>query len=209
MFAWVRFPVMLNRACIYNVGQNPSQRIHCERAAQVTPSGLGRPAFQPPAPPLDFLEPERDRTMRFEHRKDSPHAYGFFFIDDQASSAWDDVIAEQRIAAGPLSLFSRRGHLVARALPDQFALKLREREEDVQRQPSQRRAGVELLRDRREAHFVLLEDAQHAREVQQRPAWPVYFVHHHAIQLARFHRAEQSRQRRPVHVGAGETAVVI
>src|SRR6266849_2930752 len=42
-----------------------------------------------------------------------------------------------------------------------------EREQDVQSQPSQRRAGIELLGDGHETYVVLLEETKHSGEVQQ------------------------------------------
>jgi hypothetical protein len=56
---------------------------------------------------------------------------------------------------------------------------------------------------------VLLEHAQHPREIEQRPAQTVDFIYHDAIQFARFDCVEQPCQSGPVHVGAGEAAVVI
>src|SRR5882724_5539356 len=68
---------------------------------------------------------------------------------------------------------------------------MREREQDVQRQPSQRRARIELLSNGHEAHVVLLEDTQHAGEVQQRSAQAVDFIYDYAIEFACFDRLEQ------------------
>src|ERR1019366_4768253 len=100
-------------------------------------------------------------------------------------------------------------HLVARSFTYQLPLELRKPEENVQGQPAERRAGVELLGDRDETYLVLFEDTEYSGEVQQSPAQPVDLVHHQAIEFARFDRTQKLCQCRPVHVGAGETAVVI
>ena len=48
-----------------------------------------------------------------------------------------------------------------------FLFELEEHGVEGSRQTSHRYAGVELLRDRHEAHLVLLKDAHDAREIQQ------------------------------------------
>src|ERR1019366_1586477 len=53
--------------------------------------------------------------------------------------------------ARPFAPLPRRRHLVACPLSNQLSLELREREQDVERQPPQRRARVELLGDGHEA----------------------------------------------------------
>src|ERR1035437_6183076 len=123
--------------------------------------------------------------MLLEKGKDGPHAFGLFLIHHQPSSTWAYVIAQHRTSAHPLPLPPGRRHLVARTLADQLPLELRKGEQNVERQTSQRCAGIELLRDGNEAHLVLLEDAEHAGEVQQRTAQAVHFTHHHVIQFAR------------------------
>ena len=70
-------------------------------------------------------------------------------------------------------------------------------------------AGIELLSHGYEADTVLLEDADHARKVQQRTAEPVHFVHNHAIHTARFDGGHEPSQRRAVHMAAARAAIVI
>src|SRR5665213_4262321 len=97
--------------------------------------------------------------MLLEQRKDGPHPVSFFFVHYQTAAPGIYVIAEHRTSAHPFSLSPRSRHLVARSLADQLPLELSKRKQDVQRQPSERCAGVELLGDRNETHFVFLEDA--------------------------------------------------
>src|ERR1700733_1735675 len=147
--------------------------------------------------------------MLLEQCEDAPYLLGLFLVHHQPSASRIYVVAQHWTPAHPFSLAPGCRHLIARTLADQFPFKLREAQEDIQRQPPQRSAGVELLRDRHETHFVLLENAQHAREVQQRPAQTVDFVYHHAVQCARLDRLEQPRQSWSIHVRAGETAIII
>ena len=46
---------------------------------------------------------------------------------------------------------------------------MREREEDIQRQPAERVGGIELLGDGHKADAMLLEDFDDPGEVEQRP----------------------------------------
>jgi hypothetical protein len=46
-------------------------------------------------------------------------------------------------------------------------------------------------------------------EVQQRPRQPIHFVDRHAIDAARGDVGQQTLERRPLHVAAGEAAVVV
>src|SRR5260370_32422945 len=129
--------------------------------------------------------------MLLEQRKDLPHLLGFRLIDDQPAAARRDIITQHRISADPFPFAPRRRHLVARALADQLAFELREAQEDIERQPSERRAGVELLGDSHEAHVMFLKKTQHPCEVEQRPAETVDFVYDDTVELPGFDSSEQ------------------
>src|ERR1019366_2578042 len=142
--------------------------------------------------------------MLLEQCKDCPHALGLFLIHHQPSSARVYVIAQHRTPDNLVPLKRGDRHVLARTLEDQLPLELRKGEQNVERQTSQRCAGIELLSDGNEAPLVLLEDAEHAGEVQQRTAQAVHFIHHHAIQFACFYGMQEPLHCRPVQVGAGE-----
>ena len=92
----------------------------------------------------------------------------------------------------PTSLICRpHRHLGAVALHNRVLRIMRKREQDIEREPAHRRAGVEILRHRHETHATLVEERQQTREVEQRPAQPVYLVHHHAIDPVSFNVGEQ------------------
>lgn len=56
---------------------------------------------------------------------------------------------------------------------------------------------------------MLVEGLHHTREVQKRPAQSVHLVDHHAVDSAGLDVIHQLLQSRPLHVGAGEAAIVI
>src|ERR1022692_4735266 len=141
------------------VKQSP-QRIQRKRAARGELTRLKGPALEPPAPPLDLRQRPPGRTMLLEQRKDRPHAFGLFLVHYQPSTARVHVIAQHRAPAYPFPLPPGCRHLVPRAFTDQLPLKLSEAEKNIQRQPPERRAGVELLGHGHETHVVLLEEAQ-------------------------------------------------
>ena len=66
-----------------------------------------------------------------------------------------------------------------------------------------------MLGDRDERDAVPLEGLHHAGEIQQRPAQPVHFVDHHAVDAARLDVDQPPPHRRPVHVAARKAPVVI
>ena len=141
--------------------------------------------------------------------EDRPHALGLGGVDDQAAAARVDIITKDRMPADPFALFPRRRLLVARALGNDLAFKLREGQEDVQRQPPQRVGGVELLGDRHEAHATFVEHLDDSREVHERPAEPVDLVDDHAVHLGGLDIHQELLQRGPIHVAAGVAAVVV
>src|SRR3954447_694008 len=97
--------------------------------------------------------------------KDLPHLLGFGWVHDQPSSFRRDIVAQHRSAADPLAFAACRRELIACPLPDDFALELRKREQDIQREPAHGGAGIEVLRYGNEAHATLVEQRQQSREV--------------------------------------------
>ena len=85
------------------------------------------------------------------------------------------------MATDPLARPPRGRHLVPRALRNDLALELRERQKDVQGQAAEGTRRVELLGHRHEAHAVPVEDLDDSCEVEQGPTEPVHFVNHDAV----------------------------
>ena len=119
------------------------------------------------------------------------------------------AVAQGRARAEPLSPLAGRAHLVAGAVGDHLPLELRERQEDVQRQPPHRVLGVELLGRRDEADLVRIEQGEQPGEVEQRPAEAIDLVDHHAVDLAGLDVVEQLLERGALDARAAEAAVVV
>jgi hypothetical protein len=102
----------------------------------------------------------------------------------------------------------RAGHLVARALRNDLALKLGERQKDVQRQAAEGTRRVELLGHRHEAHSVPVEDLDDSREIEQGSTEPVDLVHHDAVHRPSLDRCQEPLQGRAIHIAAGVPAIV-
>src|SRR5436190_21261792 len=80
--------------------------------------------------------------------RDPPHGLGLRGQEYQLTIL--DRVAERGDAAHRHPLLLRSGDLVADAFPDDLALELSERQQNVEGEPPHRRCGVELLRDRNE-----------------------------------------------------------
>ena len=80
--------------------------------------------------------------MLLEELKDAPHLFRFSLVDHQGAPARAHVITEHRTPAHPSPFLPGGRHLIARSFPDQLPLELGKREQDVQRQSSQRGARV-------------------------------------------------------------------
>src|SRR5229473_708972 len=140
------------------------------------PALLCGPAFHLKAATIYFGERGNQRAMAKIDPKDLPHLLGLCLIDHQACLTRVCVVAEHRISTNPLAFAPGRGLLVARALADDFALKLCKRQQHVERETTHRAAAVELLRNRNEADASLVEHLHDTSEVQQGTAEPVDLV---------------------------------
>jgi len=114
-----------------------------------------------------------------------------------------------RHAAHPHPFLFRGGDLVADALADDLALKLRKGQQDVQGQAPHRGRRIELLRHRNEGAAPLIEDLDDLGKIGERAGQPVDLVDDNRIDPTRRNVGEQPLQSRPIHRGAGEPAVVI
>ena len=113
------------------------------------------------------------------------------------------------MAAHPHAAGPGGGELVPDSLADHLALELRERQQDVQRQPAHRGRGVERLGDGDEGHRVAVEHLDQLREIHQAAAEPVDLVDDHDVDPAVLDVGKQSLQRGPLQRAAGEAAVVV
>jgi len=147
--------------------------------------------------------------MLEEQPKDLADSLSFRLIDDQSAACGSDIVTKYRCASDPLAFAARRRHLVARAFPYDFPFELGEGKQDVERQTTERRSGIELLRHGNEANRALIEPVHQAREIEERPAQPVNLVYNDAVDSTRIDVFEQSLQGRAVEIAAGEATVII
>ncbi len=211
VLALVDLVVVADLPEVDDIRQHAEQCRLVERLAAALPALLRRPGLVDPA---EFVQPadrRRHRVALQVELEDAADMIGLVRVDDQPRPARiaPDVVPEHRRAAGPLASAAGRGNLVARALADDLALELGERQQDIQRQPAHRVRRVEVLRDRDERDIVLLERLHHPGEIHERPTEAVDLVDHHAVDLAGPDVGHQALERRTIHVAAGEPAVVV
>ena len=114
-----------------------------------------------------FADKLRRRTMLGIAAEDAAHQLGLGGIDDQF--ALDDVVPEWWHTTHPHAFGLARGNLVADTLARDFALELRERQQDVECEPPHGGGGIELLGDGNERHPVAIEHVDQFGEIRQGP----------------------------------------
>src|SRR6266699_1747461 len=121
------------------------ERAAAERAAALHPAG-GQNALLAPHSTLFEVCPQfRDAADRKVLSENQANAVRLLFVDHELAVL--DVVSERDSAAHPHALAPRGRELVADALARQLALKLGEREQDIEGQPTHRGGGIELLGD--------------------------------------------------------------
>ena len=171
------------------------------------PARLCRPRLVAPAARPRLLHDLQDRAQLDEAAEDGSHLFGLHCVHHQP--AIHDVVPQRADAVHPQPLLLAGGELVADALGGQFALELREGQQDVQQHPTHRIGGVELLRHRHEGHVVLVEDLHQFGEIEQGPAQAVDLVGDNDIDLPRFDVGDQALQGRPLKCATRESAIVV
>ena len=138
---------------------------------------------------------------------DRAHPLRLVLVDGERPLLGD--IADRCVAPHPQALALGGGDLVPDALAGDFALELREGEQDVERQPPHGIGRIELLGDRDERHPVGIEQLDHLREVRERSGQAVHLVHHHHADLACLDVGQQPLQSRALERCTGAAAIVI
>ena len=209
LLAGVDLVLVAHPADVGHVGQQAVQAGLGEGPAAARLALPGLPALVGPAAPLQLLHHRQQRLVLQVQREDGADAFGLVGVDQQPAAARVHVEAQQRPAAGPLALAPRGGDLVAGALGDDLALELGEGQQDVEDQPAHAGGRVEQLRHGHEGDLVLLEGLHEACEVEQGAAEAIDLVDDHAVDLAGLDVGHEALQGGPVHVAAGEAAVVV
>ena len=109
----------------------------------------------------------------------------------------DQVVADRGVAAGPAALPARCPHGVPHPVGDEVLLQLGETHEQVQDEPAQALAGIELLGDRAEAHAVGVEELDQLGKVEERAAQAVDSVNDHSVDPAGLDVLDQPLEGRP------------
>ena len=95
------------------------------------------------------------------------------------------VVAEERLAAGPLALAARGGDLVPGALGDDLPLELGEGEQDVEHQPAHRVAVLNCWVTETKETWCCSKVCIIRAKSSSDAAEAVDLVDHHAVDLAR------------------------
>src|SRR5262249_46943472 len=167
------------------------------------------PALVDPAALGQVVDYGRERLAPQVQLIHGADAFRLGVVHDELARPWVDVVTEHGHTSGPLSLAPRGGDLIARAFGDDLALELGKRQQHVEHQTAHGGRRVELLGHRHKGDPVLVEGLHHLGEIEKRAAEPVHFVDDNAVDLAGLDVDEQSPECGPVHVGAGEAAVVV
>ena len=130
-----------------------------------------------------------------------------FFVDHQFPIP--DAIAVGRHPAHPHALPARGSDLVADALGCDLALELGEGQQDVQRQPTHRRGGIERLGDGDEGHAVSVKDLDQLGKIHQRARQAVDLVNDDDIDQPVFDISQQPFQAGTLQRAAGYATVII
>src|SRR5207248_9997913 len=157
LLARIDHPFMGDLTYIYDVAQQSIQPRRRECPATMMLPGFAGPVLREQPARMDFFLYCRYTGTCGTDGEDLSDPFGFCWVDDQTSAFWIDVVAKHRSASEPLPFSPRRRHLVPRPLADDLAFELGKRQQDVQREPAQRSAGIELLCDRHKAHHAPLK----------------------------------------------------
>jgi hypothetical protein len=209
VFAGVLLALVPDLARVDGVGQQAVQRGLGEGLAAALDVPFGQPELVRPPAAAQFLHDGQHGLVFEVQSEDGLHPDRLVLVDHQAGALAVEVVAKHGRAAGPLALAARRPDLVPSAFADDLPLELREGQEDVQHQPAHAGGRAELLRDGHEADAVFVERLYQAGEVQEGAAEPIDLVDDDHVHLARLDVGQQPPQRRPLHVAAGEAAVVV
>ena len=209
MLAWMHLGLVFQFADVGDVGQQLVETRFGELLATALVPLTRRPALVRPTADIE-LAYRGDQRLVFEVEiKNGSDLAGFFLVDGQLGVAWIDVLAQQGHAAGPFSLAACGGDFIASPFGNDFSFKLGKRQQHIQHESSHRAGSVELLSHRDERDLVPLKCLHHVGEIEQAATEPVDLINDNAVDGASFDVGEQSLERRPLHVPAGEAPIVI
>ena len=198
--------LVLDLPAIDRVGQHLVELSARETLGAIGPPRLCRARWNWLATALEFNRHLPNGAQLQVERENQPDDLGLGPFDHQRPFVRTEPERDKPTHPEPLLL--RRGDLVADPLAGDFALELRKREQDVQRQAAHRGGRVERLRDRHEGDAVAIEDLDNLGEIGQRPRQPVDLVDDDHVDFPRADAGEQRPQGGPLHGTAGIAAIV-
>lgn len=207
MLAVIDVSLMHGLADIQRVAQDMIHILLVEQIAAAFLAGAADIVLGAMAGIVQFLEQLRDGWFFDVSFVNMPDQRGF--LGDDMQLAVFRAIAQRHGTAHEDALAAAGGEFIADALADHLAFKLREAEQDVQRQPPHRACSIEILRDGNKRHVVLVEGLDDVGKVGQRARNPVDFVHHDDVDLSSADVVQQAFQRRALYIAAGKPAIVI
>lgn len=139
-----------NLAEIDGVGEQFVERTATEQLSSRFDPFPGNPDLRDDPVAGQFFLEQADRAEFQIPFEDVTDCHGFRFVDHQTPLA--PVIAERYRTPHPKAALLGGGNLVANALAGHLTLELCEREQHIQREPTHRGRGVELLSHRHERH---------------------------------------------------------
>src|SRR5208337_1286598 len=163
-----------NLAQVDRVGEQFVERTAAESLSARSIALFGEPNLRDDSVAGQLVSEQPNRAKFEIPLEDVADGRGFRLIDDQTPLA--PVITQRHRAAHPETLLLGSGDLVAAPLAGHLAVELGEGEQHIQREPTHRAGGIELLSHRHERHAVGVEDLDHFREVRERTGQAVDLI---------------------------------
>src|SRR6516162_8147224 len=207
VFAPMGLALVNNLAEIDAIAQHQVERPAREWLAADAATRSARPGSGYDPSDFELLLQQPDRAefgIAVEDR-----AYEFCLAVDDDELAVLRPIPEWRHPAHPHPLPFRGGDLVADALADDLALKLRKGQQHIEGQAPHRGRCVELLRHRNKRGAPGVEDLDDLGEIGERAGQPVDFVDDDRVDSPRGDIGKEPLQSGPSQRRAGEPAIVI
>ena len=142
---------MVHLPGVDHVREDAVEIAFAQRPTAVLPALLRRPPLRGPAAAVHLARDGDQRPVFQVQVENRPDLRRLQAVHDQPPTPRINIVAEDRVAAGPLALASGGGDLVPSALADDLALELGEGQQDVQRQAPHGRSRIEGLRHGDEA----------------------------------------------------------
>src|SRR2546423_736771 len=119
------------------------------------------------------------------------------------------LVSQRYRTAHPHSFLLRSGDFVPDAFSRDFPFELCEGKQNIQRQPTHRGRGVELLGNGDERHFPGVEGFNDLCKIREATGQSIYLIHNDNIDSLGLDVFQQTLQRWSLHCSTGVSSVVI